>query len=263
MRRSSRFLFLVGVFAFFLLPVFARADVQLGVHSAVTPEPREDDWWVKRFEAMNARVAQGNVDLIFIGDSITQGWEGSGKPVWEAYYGDRNAVNLGISGDRTEHVLWRLENGNIAGIAPKAAVIHIGTNNHQKNSAGEIAEGVTAIVEMLRARLPETKILLLAVFPRADKPQEIRDKLAEANRTLAGLDDGDRVRFLDIGRWFLTDQGELTKDVMPDLLHLSEEGYWRWARAIEPTLAELLGAPDNTPPKGFVALFSGEDLSGW
>ncbi len=268
MRRTLRSSLYVILLAFFLVSVFvampsARAAVQLGAHPAVSPEPRTDDWWTKRFESMNERVRQGNVDLIFIGDSITQGWEGAGQPVWDAYYGDRNAVNLGISGDRTQHVLWRLDNGNIAGIAPKAAVIMIGTNNWEQSSAPEIADGVTAIVEKLRTTLPDTKVLLLAIFPRGDRPQEIRDKLAQANATLAGLADGQMVHFLDIGGWFLTDQGELTKDIMPDLLHLSEEGYWRWARAIEPTLAELLGAPDNTPPKGFVQLFNGVDLTGW
>ena len=116
---------------------------------------------------MNARVKQGNVDLIFIGDSITHGWEEAGKDVWQKFYGKRNAVNLGIGGDQTQHVLWRLDHGNIDGISPKLAVIMIGTNNAGSGQQPEqIAEGIKAIVEQLRAKLPETKILLLAIFPR-------------------------------------------------------------------------------------------------
>lgn len=232
--------------------------------SAVAPVPREDDWWQIRQAVMNERIAQGNVDLIFIGDSITQGWEGAGKETWQDYYADRNAANLGISGDQTQHVLWRLDHGNIAGISPKLAVIHIGTNNWKDNSASEIAEGVTAIVSKLRTALPSTKVLLLAIFPRGDRPAEIQDKLAEANGMLAKLADGASVFFMDIGGWFKDGAGNLPKSIMPDQLHLSEAGYWLWAQSIEPMVARLMGeAADNTPPKGFNALFNGTDLTGW
>lgn len=233
-------------------------------NTAIEPVPRPDEWWTQRQAEVNARIAQGNVDLIFIGDSITQGWEGAGKDIWQSYYGDRNAANLGFSGDRTEHVLWRLDNGNIAGISPKLAVIHIGTNNWKDNTAEEIAEGVTAIVGKLRAALPDVKILLLAIFPRGDRPQDIRDKLIAANTTLATLADNASVFFMDIGNWFKDDEGNLPESIMPDQLHLSESGYWLWAQAIEPTVARLMGeAADNTPPKGFDALFNGVDLTGW
>ena len=98
---------------------------------------------MQRHEAINARVKEGSVDLVFIGDSITQGWERRGKDVWTKFYGQRNAANLGIGGDRTQHVIWRLNNGNLAGIAPKVAVIMIGTNNSGSNTPAEIADGVT------------------------------------------------------------------------------------------------------------------------
>jgi lysophospholipase L1-like esterase len=245
----------------------AWAGAALAQNTAIQPEPREgekDDWWMKRHQSMNERVKQGNVDLILIGDSITHGWEGAGKEVWEKYYADRNAVNLGISGDRTQHVLWRLDNGNIAGINPKLAVIMIGTNNHQANTAPEIVEGITAIVQKLRQQLPQTKILLLAIFPRADRPQEIRDKLAEVNREIAKLADREMVHFRDIGKVFLDADGNLPKSIMPDLLHPGTEGYRRWAAAIEPDVARLLGEIDaGKAPKGFVPLFNGKDLTGW
>lgn len=221
-----------------LIPVFGQAAEP---HDAVKPVPRAGGW-MKRHESFNARVAKGNVDLIFIGDSITQGWEGRGKGVWAKFYGKRNAVNLGIGGDRTQHVIWRLDNGNINGISPKAAVIMIGTNNSGSNSSEQIAEGVTVIVKQLRKKLPEMKILLLGVFPRgmnsADKRRQVNEG---ANGIFAKLDDGKSVFYLDIGKKFLQEDGTLTREIMPDLLHLSEQGYTIWAESVEEKLASLLG----------------------
>ncbi|MBI1314078.1 GDSL family lipase [bacterium] len=221
-----------------LLPFAAQAAEP---HAAIKPVPREGGW-VKRHESFNTRVAQGNVDLIFIGDSITQGWEGRGKAVWEKFYGKRNAVNLGIGGDRTQHVIWRLDNGNVKDISPKAAVIMIGTNNSGSNTPEQIAEGVTVIVKQLREKLPQTKILLLAVFPRGENKADKRRQVNEAaNAIFSKLDDGEHVFYLDIGQKFLQDDGTLTREIMPDLLHLSEDGYTIWAESIEPKLSELLG----------------------
>ena len=139
--------------------------------SAVTPISRPIATWRQRYAGMNSRVEQGNVDLIFIGDSITHAWDDSGMGVWYKFYGKRNAVNLGISGDQTQHVLWRLDHGNIDGISPKLAVLMIGTNNagNAHNTAEESAAGVKAVVEKLRAKLPQTKVLVLAIFPRGPK----------------------------------------------------------------------------------------------
>lgn len=233
-------------------------------NTAVEPVPRDREGWMDRHEAMNARIAQGNVDLIFVGDSITQGWEGAGKDTWDQYYAHRNAANLGISGDRTEHVLWRLDNGNIDGIAPKLAVVMIGTNNHQANTAEEIGAGVVAVVEKLRAELPETKVLLLAIFPREETPGQWRAKLAEANRIASEVADGEMVHYLDIAPFFLEPDGTLPEDVMPDFLHPNEAGYAIWARAIEPKVAELMGELElNEPPRDFTAIFNGVDFTGW
>ncbi|MDA1162766.1 MAG: platelet-activating factor acetylhydrolase IB subunit [Planctomycetota bacterium] len=210
-------------------------------HSAVKPEPRAGNW-MKRHESFNARVAMGNVDLVFIGDSITQGWEGGGKGVWAKFYGKRNAVNLGIGGDRTQHVIWRLDNGNVENIAPKAAVIMIGTNNSGTNTSEEIADGVTAIVKQLQDKTPKTQILLLAVFPRgADKTDAKRLVNEGANAIFAKLDDGKNVHYLDIGNRFLEKDGTLSREIMPDLLHLSEKGYTIWAESIDEKLSGLLG----------------------
>jgi lysophospholipase L1-like esterase len=210
-------------------------------HSAIKPAPRGGDSWVKRHASFNERVKKGNADLLMIGDSITHGWEGSGAKVWEKYYGKRNAVNLGIGGDRTQHVLWRLENGNIEGLSPKLAVLMIGTNNSGSNTPEEIAEGVEAIVKKLRTELPKMKILVLAIFPRgADDSHAGRQVNMKANELIAKLADGKMVHFLSINDAFLNKDRILTPEIMPDLLHPKEKGYGIWAEAMEPTIVKLM-----------------------
>jgi beta-glucosidase len=210
-------------------------------HDAIKPVPREANW-MKRHDAMNARVKEGNVDLVFIGDSITQGWEGSGKGVWAKFYGERNAVNLGIGGDRTQHVIWRLDNGNLEGISPKLAVIMIGTNNSGNNTPEQIAEGITVIVDQLKKKTPQTKILVLGVFPRGETSEDPRRQVNEkTNAIVSKLADDEHVFYLDIGKRFLQDDGTLSREIMPDLLHLSEKGYTIWAESIEPQVAKLMG----------------------
>lgn len=236
-RRPVRFSVLALLLA---LTMSALATAQ-DKHDAITPAPRDGNW-MKRHESFNERVKKGNVDLLLIGDSITQGWEGAGKNVWAKHYTPRNAVNLGIGGDRTQHVLWRLENGNIDGISPKAAVLMIGTNNSGTNSSVQIAEGVEAIVKKLREKLPKTKILVLGIFPRGADVNDTKRKVnVGANLSIRKLADGEMVHYLDIDDKFLNDDGTLSKEVMPDLLHLNEKSYTTWAEAIEPKVKELMG----------------------
>jgi beta-glucosidase len=244
-QRSLLFAFIVP----WLLPAWASAQAvapppkpAAAAESTVAPVPR-DAKWMKRHELINSRAVSGDVEVLFIGDSITQGWEGAGKAAWEKFYGERKAMNAGIGGDRTQHVLWRLDNGNIKGISPKVAVVMIGTNNAKVNSPAETAAGIEAIVNKLRAALPQTKVLLLAVFPRGATPDDaLRKKNTAVNETIAKLDDGEHVFFLDIGPKFLTADGTLEKAIMPDLLHLSPRGYEIWAESVEPKLTELLGS---------------------
>ncbi len=247
MRRALRFAAVLSLLwlgliapAGFVSALFAAEEPS---STATRPEARPDDWWVARQKAFNDRVAQGGADLLLIGDSITQGWEGEGKDVWAKYYAPRRAVNLGIGGDRTQHVLWRLDHGNLDGIKPKLAVLMIGTNNSNgnDNTAEEIGAGIRAIVARLREKLPETKVLILAVFPRGPKPNAQRDKNAQASQLAAAAADGKNVFYLDIGPKFLTDDGTLTAEIMPDFLHLSPKGYALWAESIEPTVVELMG----------------------
>jgi beta-glucosidase len=214
-------------------------------HSAVEPVPRNEQGWKDRQDLLNKRAADAGekAQVIFIGDSITQGWEGGGKEVWARYYAPRNAVNLGIGGDRTQHVLWRLDNGNLTGLKPKAAVVMIGTNNSNgdDNTVDQIAEGVTAIVRKLREKLPQTKILLLAIFPRSENPNAQRGKVLQANQILQKLADEQNVFWIDFGYKFVNSDGTIPRDLMPDYLHLSPKGYEIWAEAIEDKLAAVLG----------------------
>jgi lysophospholipase L1-like esterase len=239
--------------ALLTLAVLTAAVAAQSKDSATTPLQRTDKGSVGRHEKFLRRAAMGHVDVLFLGDSITQGWEGNGKDVWAKEFEPLHAANFGIGGDRTQHVLWRITEGKeLEGITPKAAVLMIGTNNAGSNSAEEIAAGVEAIVKELRHQKPHMKILLLAVFPRSAKPakelqdtkrvsaDELNKKLPQVNKQIAKLDDGKNVKYLDIGPKFLDKEGGLSKEVMPDYLHLSKKGYEIWAEAIEEPLKELL-----------------------
>ena len=188
------------------------------------------------------RAQEGSVDLLFLGDSITQGWGGAQK-TWDRFYTPRKAANFGIGGDRTEHVLWRIQNGELKGIEPKVVVLMIGTNNAGGSTPDEIAQGITAIVHELRERLPKTKILLLGVFPRGEKPDGTRERVKSVNEKIAKLDDGSNVHYLNIGNAFLSEDGTISNKIMPDYLHLSQRGYRIWAEAMEPTLWSMLDEP--------------------
>lgn len=214
-----------------------------GENSAIQPVPKPSDRWKARHEAMNARVKEGNVDLLWVGDSIVENFEHQGKPVWDKYYADRNAVNLGISADRTQNVLWRFDNGNIEGISPKLAIVMIGQNNSggpNANTAEEIAEGVKAVVDRLRTKCPNTKILLLAIFFRHEHYCPERDLLAEANRISSKLADNKMIYYMDINKIFLRKDRSIPANLMPDFEHPSEEGFWLWAKTIEPKVCKLL-----------------------
>jgi lysophospholipase L1-like esterase len=223
------------------------ACAQGNSNSATTPTPREGGWMTMH-EKFLERAKEGDINLLFLGDSITQGWLGKNREgkgpieVWDRYYGPRNTADFGIGGDRIQHVLWRIENGEIDCIKPKVVVLMIGTNNSFTNSADEIADGIKAIVSKLREKLPESKILLFGVFPRGEKPGPVREKLAAVNEAISKLDDK-MVKYLDIGKTFLNDDGTISRDVMPDFLHLSRKGYRIWADAMEPTLWSMLDEP--------------------
>jgi lysophospholipase L1-like esterase len=211
------------------------------VNSALVPakhEGQRTDLVLQR-----AKAAPGDYDIEFIGDSITDFWDDRGQNVWQEYYGHRKAINFGVSGDRTQHVLWRFENGQLDGIKAKVAIVMIGTNNsnNKDNTEAEILEGVTAIIRQIRTRQPETKILLLGIFPRGKSFSPQRGKILQVNQALARLDDGKNVFYLDFGSQLIANDGSISKDIMKDALHPTEAGYKIWAAAMEPKLKELLG----------------------
>jgi len=218
---------------------------------AATPAPRmakggnPDANWMKRHDGFVAIAKKGDVNVLFTGDSITDGWNGkAAQPTWKKHFASLKPANFGIGGDRTEHVLWRLQNGELDGISPKVVVLMIGTNNTGSNTPEEIADGIKAIVKTIHEKSKDSKVLLLAVFPRSEKADSpVRAKIATINKIISTLDDGGKtVKYMDIGSKFLEKDGTLSKEIMPDYLHLSAKGYEIWGDAIATTVEELAGA---------------------
>ncbi len=220
---------------------------------ALTPAPHPGK--EAKHTSFNEISKKGEAPLVFLGDSITEGWGGKGKAAWEQYWAPLGAANFGIGGDRTEHILWRLANGNYDGLKPKLTVLMIGTNNtgHQgrpmaehggavyASTAAETAAGVTEIVKVLKGKQPQMKILLLAIFPRGATPDDpMRQQNEQTNKLIAKLDDGKTVFFMDINESLLESDGTLSKEIMPDLLHPNEKGYEIWSKAIEPRVKDLM-----------------------
>jgi beta-glucosidase len=198
-----------------------------------------------------AAAKKGDIDLLFMGDSITDFWRNTGKPgdpnpaaagkaVFDKYWGDVKTANFGISGDTTQGVLFRLRDGEGEGFQPKAIMLMIGTNSGGSASSAEIAEGVGAVVLELRKDFPDAKILLLGIFPRGNPGDAIRKTVLGANPIIAKLHDGQHVFYLDIGDKFLAPDGTISDDIMPDKLHPTQKGYEIWAEAVKEPLAQLM-----------------------
>ena len=212
-------------------------------NTAVIPDlsPR----FVEKHDANKAVAAAGDIDVLFMGDSITDFWRNAegpfaGKPVFDRYWGGMKVANFGIAGDTTQGVLYRLQNGEGEGFSPKAIMLMIGTNNTRANSAAEIAEGIGAIVLELQKDFPEAKLLLLGIFQRSTPVDPVRAQIAEINSLISKLHDGGRVHYLDIGKVFLDASGNIPLDVMSDGLHPTTKGYELWAAAVQEPLAALL-----------------------
>lgn len=210
-----------------------------------TTKPLNRD--VPRHKQINEIAKKGDIDLIFLGDSITAGWGGAGKDVWKKYYEPRKAMNAGIGGDRTQHILWRLDNGNVDGLTPKLVVLMIGTNNIKANPPADIALGIKSILEKLHAKLPKTQVLLLGVFPRGETPDSDLRKASEGiNDIIKEYADGKTVHYLNINAKLLNADGTQDRKKMPDLVHLTAPAYQIWADSIEAKVAELLGEKGKT-----------------
>jgi len=219
----------------------ADAPPATAANTALMAMPRGDGVFVTRQREIAAIRGRDEIELVFVGDSITQRWGEQGRLVWNRYYAPRHAVNLGINGDRTEHLLWRIRNGNLSGMRPRVVVVLIGTNNTHRNSDAQIVEGVLAVVDEIEARVPDARILLLGLFPRSPRETDpVRARIAGMNAAIAEAAKGRGLKFLDIGHVFLAPDGTIPPGIMPDALHLSAQGYTAWAEAMEPVLASML-----------------------
>lgn len=218
----------------------------LQVAFAVTPHPwdavtRADANWQKRHKSFIQTTQQHGKDIqiVFYGDSITKRWENQGKIVWHEYYSNLSAVNYGIDGDRTEHLVYRMHSGELTGLHPKVAVIKIGTNNMRLNSVNDIAKGVRAVVDSLHNELPNTKVLLLAILARTGT---INSKVNQTNELIGKFDNGKSVRFLNMNSHFEDDKGMIYYDLYDDGLHLNAKGYRMWAQTMDPLLKTMLNS---------------------
>jgi len=237
-----------------LMPAFAeidKNDKDKGKDDQPNPAVMKLNRDIPRHKEFLKRIemSKGEGDVIFLGDSITHGWEG--QKAWKDYFGAFKPVNLGIGGDQTGHILWRITDGKeLENLKPKAAVIMIGTNNTGGHSAEQIAGGIMAIVEELKKQKPDIKILLLGIFPRgnradADKETKtipaakLNKKIPQINAIISKLDDGKTVFYKDIGKEFLDKDGGLSANIMPDYLHLTGKGYDIWGKAIKGDLEKL------------------------
>ena len=254
LENTKRWLMVIATAATFAVSAPLRADdvKPAAPKAAKAPAPKESATepktrpgnWMQRHENYLKEVKEkaGNVDLLFVGDSITDGWHGRGKEAFAKTWEPLKTFNIGIGGDRTQHVIWRLQNGEVAGISPKVAMLMIGTNNLGSNTNEEIVQGITACVNELHKQLPTTKVLLLGIFPRDEKPNtDRRNRIKAINEQIAKLDDGGKtVRYLDIGDKFLEPDGTLPKSIMPDQLHPNEKGYEIWTEAVKGPITEML-----------------------
>jgi lysophospholipase L1-like esterase len=219
---------------------------------ATTPAARSEPEAIARHAAILADPARRTAKVLFIGDSLTERWsvEDGGKAEWERAWVPLDAANLGVAGDRTEHVLWRIDHGEFAGVDPQAVVLLIGTNNagQQAEVPGyrcppeQVAAGVAAIIARIQARCPQATILLLAILPRGEEESDpVRVQTDRANALLRKLADGRRVRWLDTGRCFMKRENtDVDVTLMPDLLHPSPTGYQRWSEQLLPAVRALL-----------------------
>jgi beta-glucosidase len=237
---------------------------------SITPSLPDKAWtrkmWLPRFDAKKSLAANNTYDIVFLGDSITHAWETRGTNVWAKNFaqGEYKALNCGISGDRTEHVLWRLYNGQLANLSPKAFVLMIGTNNtghrdEQNEPPTDTILGIQSILDHLKAKYPSAKIILHPIFPRGatvKDPCRVRNDLV--NSEIKAFADGKRVLWCDFNSRLLAAEGVMETSMAKDLLHPGESGYVIWAEELKPFLDYALGktkkAPKSTAPAASTAL---------
>lgn len=232
-----------------MLSLAASASISESTEST-SPQPRlkEYEWMtIERWQDMHAEdvaiAKNDDVELLFIGDSITEGWP---QGLWDEYFGAYTAANFAIGGDKTENLLWRLDNGATGQLDPQVVSLLIGVNNFglSNHSPEEVIAGIEAVVGKLKQKFPKAKILLHGIFPHKESAQhQARDQVRQVNRAVAKLADDPRVHFLDIGTQLVEASGDISPEIMPDYLHLSEQGYRIWAENLAPYLKAWLSEP--------------------
>lgn len=229
------------ILALSALAGFAAHAADLETTRPVAAKTNGEKWWNGNCERILADIKKmnGKIDVALVGDSITARWKGE---IWDKHWSSYRAVNMGIGGDRTQNVLWRLQNGGLDGYEARLFVVMIGTNNlfDKKTGAEDAAAGVKAILDLIQAKQPQAKILLLGIFPRGEKPNPGREKIAATNELISKFQGGS-IHYMDIGDKFLGPGGTIGKEVMHDFLHLAPGGYDIWAEAIAGKVKELAG----------------------
>ena len=213
---------------------------------ATNAAPRAVDYpWmtIERWKQMNAsqvaRAEQGNIDVIFVGDSLTEMWP---MALWDSNFGHLKQANFGIGGDHTGNLLWRLKQPAIAALKPKLVVLMIGVNNINLCNEGpdQVFQGIQAVLAVLRQHYPAARVLLNAVLPEGLPDSDERRRIVALNQRVRTLEDGKTVFFHDYGAHFMGQGGTLSHELQPDLLHFSEKGYRILAGAMRPDIERLL-----------------------
>jgi lysophospholipase L1-like esterase len=254
-RRWENYALLAMASVAFLICTAVRVDAiqiptrseQVSNSKKIRPEHRNSEaYWVKRHgKIMEKAVAMKQVDVLFLGDSITHGFENN--YVWNYHYRDLKVINAGISSDRVEHILWRVQQGLIKESKPKVVVLLAGINNLGMASPEHTAAGIANIIEQIRKDSPNTKILVQGIFPAGKLRTDVkRDRIKKTNALIAKYHDGANIHFLDFGHKFLSAKGQISKKMMFDYLHLSTNGYHTWAKSIDEKLLTLLGKDQTT-----------------
>jgi lysophospholipase L1-like esterase len=221
---------------------FAAHAAELESTTPVAAKTNSEAWWNGNCKRIDADIEKmrGRIDVAFVGDSITARWRGN--ETWEKHWGRYKAVNMGIGGDQTQHVLWRLQNGDLDGYKAKLFVVMVGTNNMWGRDAdpAHAAAGVKAVIDLIQSKQPQARILLMSILPIGEKPNPGREKRAEVNKLISKFAGGS-VEYMDIWDKYLNADGSISKEVMGDFLHLAPKGFDIWAEAIGGKVKELTG----------------------
>lgn len=243
MKPFHAFLPLIALIALCSIASFTARAEELTSTTPVAAKTNGEKWWNGNCERIDAdiRKMEGNIDVVFVGDSITARWRAGEN--WQKHWGGMRAINMGIGGDQTQHVLWRLQNGDLEGYKAKVFVVMIGTNNlwDKKAEPSHAAAGVKAVIDLIQTKQPQAKILLMSILPTGEKPNPGRDKRMATNELISSFHGG-AVEYMDITAKYLQPDATISKEVMHDFLHLAPKGYDIWAESISGRIKEIVGA---------------------